>query len=129
MNGLVINGITSVELNGKVDVTTVAGKPLVVSNVGSLSMPNAANAFRMTNTLAGFGSTISMSNTVVGAGGVMLSNLALDGGNLSFNTTSGGTITIASGTVIGNGAQNCVDRVGAPNVVIDPSVAFIDCNP
>lgn len=129
VNGLVINDITSIELNGKVDVTTAGGKPLVVSNVGSFAMPNAANEFTMTASLAGFGSVLSMAHVNVGAAGVMLSNLSLDGGNLSFIDTGGGTITVASGSVVGNGIQDCVDRDTAPNVVVNPAVVFTDCNP
>lgn len=129
VDGLSINGITTIALNGPVDVTTVSGKPLVVSNVGSFSMPNAANEFTMTDTLSAVGSAVSIANVAVGAAGVTLSNLAIDGGNLAFSNTSGGTITVASGTVIGNGAQNCVDRVSAANVIVDPAVNFSDCTP
>jgi VCBS repeat-containing protein len=138
-NGLAIaakSGVTFA-FNGKVDVTVNRAQPLIVTSTaagdGTLTMPNAANTFKITNaTSANIGTAMSFSNVGVGAGGVMLSNLNLKGGNMVFTNTGsgpGGPISVKSGTVTGNGAQQCVVLTSAPNVTIDAAVVFTNCTP
>ncbi|HET7434298.1 MAG TPA: Ig-like domain-containing protein [Thermoanaerobaculia bacterium] len=123
--------------NGKVDVTVNRGAPLNVHasavGAGTLTMPNAANTFKLTNaTNANVGTAIPFSGMDLGAAGVNLSNLAINGGNLTFTDTAAGAagpIAVKSGTVKGNGAQQCVIKTNAANVTVDPAVVFTNCTP
>ncbi len=65
--GLFVKLMSNVALNGKVAITTATGKPVQISDVSNLSMPNAANTAKMTATPSGaLGGGITMTDVTTG---------------------------------------------------------------
>jgi VCBS repeat-containing protein len=128
-DGLVLDvtGTATIAFNGPVQVTTDKGNPLFVSGTpwitgpaptatSTITMPNAANSFKMLNTAtSGSFLGIRMTSVLIGAAGMNIAGLDLKGTVISLtNTNQGtpGTVTL-SGSEVGRTGMPCVSTNAA----------------